>query len=268
MTEEAPVYPEVIWESSIPDSWHRIFSKKQGKTRPPTSKSVRVLRTAQPSDMDHQLTTFDHLYRVDSSARPHTSPKISSESFYTVKYLGITNGEIGILSQRKPLVSPKSLSRTRPSTQQLSRLTTSAKELSPSPPPSFYMQSMEAAKDVFPAEFLKPDPSKYDEYLVHTYSRPRRLNSVRKGSEQPHAAPLLPIFRPVAAVKPLRRGVSGWKLTRPKSHSALFRQKTDCGAGKEKRETLLLKPLEGNGAKLQGEAYIHYLLLKKKVKAS
>jgi len=264
--EESPDYPEVIWESSIPDSWHRIFAKKQPRTRPPTSKSVRTLRTAQACESDHQLTTFDHLYRVDSSARPHTSPKVTSESFYTVKYLGITNGEIGILSQRKPLTSPKSLARTRPSTQQMSRLTMSAKELST--PPSFYMQSMEAAKDVFPAEFLKPDPWKYDEYLVHTYSRPRRLNSVKKEAENSHNAPLEAIFRPATAIKPLRKGVSGWKLTRPKSHSALFRKKGDGNAGKEKRKTVLLEPLGGKEAKLPGEAYIQYLLLKKKAKAS
>ena len=264
-TEESPPdYPEVIWESSIPDSWHRIFAKKKAKTRPATSKSVRVLRSAQGFEVDRQMTTFDHLYHIDSSSRPQTSPKSSSDHFYTIKYLGITNGEIGILSQRKPLVSPKGLSRTRPSTQQMSRLTTSVKDLSQSPQPSFYMQTMEAVKDNFPAEFIKPDPGKYDEYLVHKYSRPRRLNSVKKESLRGREVPAEAVFHPVTAVKPERRGVSGWKLTRPKSHTALLKPKVSATPAQQKRDTVILQSIASPTPRC--EAYIQYLLLKKKLK--
>ena len=247
----------------------------------------------QADAFERQMSTFDHLYYPPdmmqttsaNSYRPQTSPKINESSYYTIKYLGITNGEIGILSQRKPLTSPKSTVRNtvRPSTQQSvrSNLVSQGREWDQGPQtkaqPPF---GSEVSKDLFPVEFLRPNPERYDEYLVHTYTRPHPLNCVRKASD-PHThysavtttlasdiSKYSKTFVPVHPVKPERRGVSGWKLTRPKSQGCIPKPRISSLPVKEKRETIVLKPNRPTTKPgVRGEAYIEYLLLKKTLKS-
>lgn len=118
-----------------------------------------------------------------------------SAPYYSIKYVGITNGEIGVLSHRKPLPSP---------------YRTQCDET----------ESWEAAAQRLPAEFVRPTPEKYDQFMVHKYSRPRGLSTVRKNTEQTAGERLRRRRRSHSPrqVSAGRTGVSGWKLTRRRSH--------------------------------------------------
>jgi hypothetical protein len=196
-------FPEVIWRSSIPDAWARIFQKRKNKTRPETSKSVRTIKKSPPQLLDafdQPFAPLEHLYYPydafqslgSSRVRQQSASKQSPDGLcYTVKYLGITNGEIGILSQRRPLASnrlrPRTTAFTRPHTSQLlvnmmppskdpgDQLTTLTTPLAATSP-----TLDTGTKDTLPEEYLRPNPNKYDEFLVHRYSRPHQLSPVKK----------------------------------------------------------------------------------------
>lgn len=154
---------------------------------------------------------------------------------YSVKYLGITKGQIGILSKRTPIpqLSPletckdvpltlinSSISHKKSDNRLINKLINNNKTDA-----LITDFSVEKIEDV-PEEENFPDPEVYNEYVVHTYARPKALVSIRKAYNEEDT-----IKRPV--IVPYNRvGISGWKLSRPKtaaeSNSSKKRAKSRC----------------------------------------
>ena len=157
--------------------------------------------------------------------------------YYSIKYLGITKGQIGILSKRSlmpclssyqtckdvPLAVINS-SISKPSSRQTQRIIRSSvidnrgsiiitepiKESEPQEVKKVEKISYELIESSVTPENEDPHPEDYNEYVIHTYARPNGLTSVRK----PYKERFEPT--PVKVSKP-REGVAGWKLSRPRT---------------------------------------------------
>ena len=137
------------------------------------------------------------------------SDEYSSPSFYSIKYLGVTNDQIGILSKRTriPKLSPMETCKDVPlavingATSILKRDSSfrylNSQSRNPSPP-------------------RQQSPGKQN-YIIHTYARPRGLSTSHKRikKEKRNMCAL------INEKQSESRAVSGWKLTRSKNHSQL-----------------------------------------------
>lgn len=167
--------------------------------------------------------------------------------YYSTKYLGITGGEIGILTVRRPI--PVS---ARPSV----RLTRdqSAKNISDS-------EQMQTAHPPVPSPNppLVPDPQRYDEFLVTNYLRPRPLtpNTTGRSPSKPESSFRMQHF-PSPSVASLRFLTIEKRPVRPKSCVQLPKP-SSYGL-----ETPIVQ--RSSAYSSHPEAYIQYLLLKKKMR--
>lgn len=109
--------------------------------------------------------------------------KSTANCSYSVKYLGITYGQINVFTRRIPL-RPKHIT-YKPANE---------KEL--------------------------PRPELYDSYLIHHFAMPRGLTGYRK-TTQLESSPVCfeshKIHGKMLQVPANRKGIAGWKLTRAKS---------------------------------------------------
>lgn len=205
----------------------------------------------------------------------------NSKSFYSIKYLGITNGEIGILSQRKPIPIKSTVSSQHiPKAKSLMHLIPDHMEYFDQ---SFDSQQVEERTREEAAgtqddleDSLVPMPEKYDEFVVTKYIKARPLTPGKRGGdvggyrgvgyqkrqvgEANNTALglhyITPNFQPA---KRQRRGISGWKLSRPHSSSVLSRPpKPNFPKDSSSSPSLLPAALQSD----HPEAYIQYLLHK------
>jgi hypothetical protein len=155
-----------------------------------------------------------------------SSQNYNSSPSYTIKYLGITKGQIGILSKRTPIpclshletckdvplsLINSSINNQRTSSRLLSRLVTLPEKsilIKPEVPETF-IEKPEEEEDF-------PNPEAYNEFVIHTYARPRALIAVKKENTRDFPQHK---YKPVKLPNH-RVGISGWKLSRPKTSNA------------------------------------------------
>ena len=214
--------------------------------------------------------------KTEFRARPRPSAPEESKSFYSIKYLGITNGEIGILSQRKPIPCKSLHSHHLPKAQSLLHLLSDPVEsLHPSYDSPLEERTRENAAGTQDdlEDSLVPEPERYNEFVVTKYLKARPLTPGKRGVEGKGSLAyqrrvvgegnqsalglhyITPEFQPA---RRQRRGVSGWKLSRPHSSVALTRP-AKSAFPKDAFSTSLL-PVAAQTD--HPEAYIQYLLRK------
>jgi hypothetical protein len=147
----------------------------------------------------------------------------SSGPLYSIKYLGITKGQIGILSKRSPIpyLSPLEACKDVPLTlinSSLSDRKTSSRMLNrliniPNPAPLISDISFEKSEEKQEEENF-PDPEIYNEKIIHTYARPKAFICIKKSNVEDGIIPKKAVVMPYNRV-----GISGWKLSRPKTAS-------------------------------------------------
>jgi len=240
-------FSTAIWDSSLPYPTSRSTPSNQSKSRLFPPPSLRLLQTFQsPEASEAPYPLLEHLY--SPVARRDRLHREAGEVFYSVKYVGVCNGEMGVLSQRKALLSERQKRAVLPSNPTL-------------------MGDSSSGLDAVPQEFLHPAPERYAEYLVHTYTRPRPLtatNSVRTLAKSSSFATIeagrfYQALHHIQPAKVPRRGVSGWKLTSPKQY-ARPRAVPFRPAPVPPRSPLL--DSVQTGSRQRNEAYLQYLRLK------
>jgi hypothetical protein len=266
--------PKVVWKSSIPYGWRRVMEiwdqtrqkerEQQGKPKP-NSREMTPLKAKKGE--------------IRSKSRLPSSED-NSKSFYSIKYLGITNGEIGILSQRKPIPCKSTvISQHIPKAQSLIHLISDPIE---SFDQSFDSQQLEERTREEAAgthddleDSLVPAPERYNEFVVTKYMKARPLTPGKRGVEVGGKGGvayqkrqvgegnntalglhyITPDFQPA---RRQRRGVSGWKLSRPHSSAVLSRPSKPFFPKDSSSPSLLPAALQSD----HPEAYIQYLLRK------
>jgi hypothetical protein len=195
-----------IWESAVPD---KLKSRKIKSSLEPTKTSEA------PQDCNTSTSLLmqaqDSIYKEMDQSAP----------LYSIKYLGITKGQIGILSKRTPIpyLSPleackdvpltlinSSLSDRKISSRMINRLINV-----PNPAPLNLDFSVDKPEKKTEEENF-PDPEIYNEKIIHTYARPKALVSVKKEFGEGEGSQRKPVVTPYNRV-----GISGWKLSRPKT---------------------------------------------------
>lgn len=182
--------------------------------------------------------------RPRTSEKPITSREPSAERLhYSTKYLGITGGEIGILTVRRPI--PVS----RPATGKLTK-DRSVKNITDS--------LCTPDKSAQPADKppVQPDPHLYDEFLVTKYLRPRPLT-------------------PNKTAKTTVKNTPMFRLQRLPKHTASSSRFATLDQAPVRTQSCVQLPKPGLNMALVGgnigstrysEAYIQYLLLKKRIR--
>ena len=211
-TNPVPQEKNYIWQGAVPD-WLK-------KTQRPIHSAMEPCRpyTVSHGNKPSNIVSSEDIKKIPAQSLSNFAKNKSP--LYSMKYLGITNGQIGILSKRAPIpyISPleackdvpfalinSSLNDRNKSTRLLNRLISNPEQLVFQPEPA--QENIEKIEDDF------PDPNLYNEYIIHTYARPRGLMKVNKNDEPDQNQPVnKPIQIPYHRV-----GFSGWKLSRPKS---------------------------------------------------
>ena len=193
-----------IWDSAAPD---------KAKSRKIKSSLEQTKITETPQDC---LTSTSLLMQVQDSILKEND---QAAPLYSIKYLGITKGQIGILSKLTPIpyLSPleackdvplalinSSLSDRKISSRMINRLINV-----PSPAPIHLEFSVEKPEEKLEEENC-PDPEIYNEKIIHTYARPKALACLKK--DYAESLERRPVVMPYNRV-----GISGWKLSRPKT---------------------------------------------------
>ena len=250
------------WSGAIPD-----FCKKHERS----IKSALHLRKS--SFSKDSKTSKQFVIENPKESLISLSPPLNqnSSSFYSIKYLGVTKGQIGILSKRAPIphLSPletckdvplsiinSALADRKVSSRLLSKLISG---------PTYTQLRPDSPKEPDPKEVSEeidgdfPDLQTTNEYVIHTYARPKALVTVFKEDSEFYDRPHVPIQIPCHRV-----GISGWKLSRPKS-SAQSRRTISSKAIKNrpatKQET---RPKKIDMPKYHNEPYLKFLADKKK----
>lgn len=132
-------------------------------------------------------------------------PQIRSSKYYSIKYLGVTKGQIGVLSKRTkiPELSPMETCKDVPLSVINNYMFSQNKEDFPS-------KKKTNSRESSPARGGKIEP---DDFVIHTYARPRGLSVSRKVYNKPK------FESSTLATLVQTRSVSGWKLKRPKTNS-------------------------------------------------
>lgn len=202
------------WESSIPD-WLKDRSRPV-KSAMDSNRRLSISKDFKNSDTytHDQITKMPTIQSSPTELRP-------SAPCYSIKYLGVTKGQIGILSKRAPIpfMSPLETCKDVPMTlinssvgekKSASRILN--KILTQPMQPVFRADPPEEPIEKEPDEDF-PNPEAYDEFVIHTYARPKALVTVHREdffeeSDSIHKPVQIPYHRV---------GISGWKLSRPKS---------------------------------------------------
>lgn len=139
--------------------------------------------------------------------RPQTG-----DVYYTTKYLGVTKGQMGILTRKSlmPCLSSYETCKNVP----LSVINSALKpdRIASEMIKGIIAQSNQEFKNIDEVSVSKdsdvPHPEEYDEFVIHKYARPNGLTALRK--------PVKQITMPVPIkIEKKREGITGWKLSRP-----------------------------------------------------
>ncbi|OMJ68161.1 hypothetical protein SteCoe_34466 [Stentor coeruleus] len=242
-----------IWESSIPESLKKLNSKI---TDVPSSTNYFNFKRSRGN---HPFLNKKKL--SNPSSQVSLSQATSGPNFYSIKYLGITNGQIGILSKRAPIPQlsametckdvPLAIINTSANDSKSSRnfgklIASSVKKLENRP------FSKEAFGNYIEDSF--PNPNEYNEFVIHTYARPRGLNAIRRSQKKEFSADAV---KPASAAMQ-RNGICGWKLTRPKT-TVPKKERIDKGLDNRCTESFQIecKHLDINDG--YGEPYLKHL---------
>lgn len=174
-----------------------------------------------------------------------------SSLFYSIKYLGITKGQIGVLSKRSriPQLSPLETCKDVPLVQINSSISKSASKST---------QKIDYSKKMPREESINKDLYKDEnEFVIHTYARPRGLISAQRSSYRDGVAE-----NKISIVTQCQRtGPSGWKLIRPKSTNT---EKTDRNQKKNDLTSFQLNCKHMDIETGYSEPYLKYLEKQKK----
>ncbi|CAG9321579.1 unnamed protein product [Blepharisma stoltei] len=325
------------WESSVPEGWHKFLRINPPKTASPTNRQRIKQRasTANPlktrphttnfaeyedrllklnNDFSDENFKYNQLYQYSEDQKtevikPEFNKEIQSPC-YSIKYLGITNGQIGILSKRAPIpqLSPLESCKDVPlpliySTSKDTRISNSIinqiitrptsksnERFEYKPPENFTSPSpilsniKKSEQTIVIDETLYPNPEAYNKYIIHTYARPRGLITQQKDFPNEHDQNFIDLEAfnskfiqmkrrfDLSKQKPVetpvyRTGVTGWKLSRPKStspgkrylktfeNSKEFQQKPDSST--EKTQEVSTQP--DDISQFYNEPYLKYL---------
>jgi hypothetical protein len=244
-----------IWDGSIPQqSVENSLSLKPSNSR--YSKDIKKTESS-----------LAHLSK-DPTIRTSPSEVRQPVPYYSIKYLGVTRGQMGILSKRAPIpyLSPleackdvpltlinASVADRRPASRIINKLITV---------PTAAENRVEVVEEPQKTEEEDemPNPELYDEYVIHTYARPKALVTVRKSDtermmEERHKPIEIPYHRV---------GISGWKLSRPKT-AEIEKSRSFQGAKPKVQARKSNKtPGKINMPEFYNEPYLQYLAEKKK----
>lgn len=202
------------WESSIPD--YLKSPSKSIKSAIVSKRRLSLVNNIKKSDSFSQ-DPINKMPTVQSSPLDLKS----NPPCYSIKYLGVTKGQIGILSKRAPIpyMSPLDTCKdvpltlinhtgryTKASNRILNKILSEPIQTVFKPdPPEILIEKVSEEKF--------PSPEAYDEYVIHTYARPKALVTIHKeDSYESNEVQHKPVQIPYHRV-----GISGWKLSRPKS---------------------------------------------------
>lgn len=131
--------------------------------------------------------------------------QIRSSKYYSIKYLGVTKGQIGVLSKRTkiPELSPMETCKDVPLSVINNCMCSTTKEDLPSKMKANSRESSPTRRGKLEA----------DDFVVHTYARPRGLSVSRRTSNKPKLESRT-LATPIQTTS-----VSGWKLKRPRTNS-------------------------------------------------
>lgn len=265
--------PKVIWRSSIPYGWTKVMETWE------IARQKEKMQRKSPSQV-LDLPSRPPFKPVRVLSNPHTTQIASEPSgkFYSLKYLGITNGEIGILTQRKPIplnhVKGVGCAGIMKAKSVIHLISEGFEDGNQSYDSHVERKTREEAANTLDEEVLVPAPEKYNEFVVNRYLKARPLTPGKRVntdllSKSYHQRQCMegnatalglqyiaPDFHPA---KRQRRGVSGWKLSRPQSSFTPNRAQTASkqSFGRDKPGLSILPP-DNN----RSEAYIQYLLHK------
>jgi hypothetical protein len=188
--------------------------------------------------------------KVNSSFEK-TCPEYSSANYYSIKYLGVTNGQIGILSKRTkiPQLSPMETCKDVPLAVINGTVFGLEKEFSVKKMKKYSNESSPNKKE----SLEKGD------FVVHNYARPRGLSTSYKKIRRGGLVTKV-LARPIQT-----RAVSGWKLSRPRSNSPCKdRSRKDIEA--PDRNDLMVYSSQVREKGEYAEPYLGYLTTGKRLK--
>lgn len=243
--------PKFKWDGSAPLSKEKVYKP--------------VLEKSSNKETRDNSPITNSLLEQHINANLNKVKENSTGPLYSVKYLGITKGQIGILSKRSPIpqLSPLETCKDVPLTlinsyasekRTNSRLANKLINNS-NADPLITDFSNDKSEDAHEEENF-PDPENYNEFVVHTYARPKALISVRKmfNNEEITRKPVIVPYN--------RVGISGWKLSRPKTatdeQNFTKRAKSRCYSRKADKEKKVRDIPE-----FYNEPYLKYLAEKK-----
>ena len=197
-------------------------------------------------------------------------PRRHSQERYTVKYIGVTNGQIGILSTKRPIPRLSYLEACPRSPLPMIYASVSRKVLPGPESNENFLKEELTFMETHARSRLKPrprppSPKSEEHYLVHKYSLPRGLVAVHTPSaDLPLSAALSPQQSGYALrfelekqkrfpTPRLRRGMSGWMLS-----SVRLEEQPILQGHVRKRG--LERPT--GTSEITGEVYLKYLRLK------
>ena len=262
-----------IWESAAPER------PKSRVKRGQSAKPNRLNNTQFSKSGFNSVTPANRKFFASYATKETLPPS------YAIQYLGVTNGQIGIWTKRTtiPQLSPLESCKDVPlpliysSVPEKKSPTFIEKLVKNNPTPIQDEYNIEEVKDgsqVSTEEegVAQPNPELYDQYIIHTYARPRCLSSYRKSREQVEYCRLNPEFHKVqnrfqlkkskVVEAPMyRTGVSGWKLTRPRSSMSIKKRKSRT-APKQKSSTPLKFHEKESVESYYNEPYLKFLAQK------
>jgi len=221
---------------------------------------------------------------------------------YSVKYLGISNGQLGILSKRLPVPrmsrldscknkplpviyaaayrlprsSPKRIKSLIPKIDVLDESfkdSSVSDMLSPHKPTEPVEIPMDLSKSESEASGPMADPQKYDIWLVNKYSRPRGLKTAKKPKvyrDLVHDNWLedrFELYKRRSVMTPVpRSGLAGWKISRPRTPATRASSQAGMRRTPVGMGDLEVPVIESNPG-VHEEMYLKYLKLKRQMTA-
>ena len=243
-----------IWQSAAPDGIKRAESTMRACADPQRYSGYKKSKKAR---------SF-LLKRTESSAARSLEKTLGESSlFYSIKYLGVTKGLIGILSKRSriPQLSPLETCKNVP----LARINSSMS----SKKPKIIIQNHELTESAVNIQTFKEEispsepllsPEINEEFVVHTYARPKRLVATQKSAQRAFDTKNIAV-----QCKRSRSGLVGWKLIRPKTTTS-EKQRPDQRLRKKSKDALQIDCKHIKIHTGYSEPYLRYLEEKKKMR--
>jgi hypothetical protein len=209
---------KIIWQSSIPKSL------KKPKTPKTPSSPLDSSLLKSPRKTHSFLTKQKSLEKgsLGTSKVIKKNPRL----YYSIKYLGVTKGEIGVFTKRAPMPQLSAFQTCKDVPLAFINTSLSEKKVQAKAGSSFSTLSTQRVSK-YP---IKPENTESSalnsegnkDYVIHTYARPRGLAALHRIIHKSHFKTVDAESLPYQTV-----GVSGWKLIRPKTTSPRRRDKPE-----------------------------------------